>query len=85
MGMSLRPPKGLLLTKILAIWAKRVQAAAAAAAMRTTTTGKLLGVMRVRRRLTSQTRCFIRTIHTFEAACIFVHSLSFSEQLFCKL
>jgi hypothetical protein len=82
--MSLRPPMGLLPTKILAIRAKRVRAAAAAA-MRTATTSKLLGVKRVRRRLTSWTRCFIRTVHTFEAACIFVHSLSFSEQLFCKL
>jgi hypothetical protein len=24
-------------------------------------------------------------MHTLEAVCIFVHSLSFSEQLFCKL
>jgi hypothetical protein len=42
--------------------------------------------MRVLRRLTSWARCFIRTIRTFEAASVhFVHSLSFSEQLFCKL
>jgi hypothetical protein len=64
---------------------KRVRAAAAAAATRIATTAKLLGVMRVRRRLTSRTRCFIRTMHTFEVVCTFVHSLSFSEQLFCKL
>jgi hypothetical protein len=47
--MSLRPPKGLLPAKILAIRAKRVRAAAAAAvaAMRAATTAKLLGAMKV--------------------------------------
>jgi hypothetical protein len=74
--MSLRPPKGLLPTKILAIRAKRVQAATA---MRAATTAKLLGVMRVLRRWTLRIKCFVRTMHTLKAVCIFVHSLSFSE------
>jgi hypothetical protein len=83
--MLLRPPKGLLPTKILAILAKRVQAAATTTTMRAATTAKLLGVMRVLRRWTSRIKCFIRTMHTLKVVCIFVHSLSFSEQLFCKL
>jgi hypothetical protein len=56
-----------------------------AAVMRAATTAKLLGAMKVLRRWTSWIRCFIRTMHTLKAVCIFVHSLSFSEQLFCKL
>jgi hypothetical protein len=72
--ISLRPPKGLLPVKILAIRAKGVRAAAAAAAvaaMRAATTGKLLGSMKVLRRWTSRIRCFIRTLHTLKAVCIF--------------
>jgi hypothetical protein len=75
MRISLRPLKGLLPAKILAIRAKRVRAAAAAAAavaaMRAATTTKLLGAMKVLRRWTSQIRCFIRTMHTLKAVCIF--------------
>jgi hypothetical protein len=73
--ISLRPPKGQLPAKILATQAKGVRAAAAAvaavAAMRAATTDKLLGAMTVLRRWTSWIRCFIRTLHTLKAVCIF--------------
>jgi hypothetical protein len=52
---SLRLPKSLLPMKILAIRAKGIRAAAAATM--TVTMAKLLGAMRVLRRLTSWARC----------------------------
>jgi hypothetical protein len=71
--------------KILATQAKGVRAAAAVAAMRAASTGKLLGVMKVLRRWTSWIRFLSKPCTPSRLSVYFVDSLSFSEQMFCKL